>query len=343
MGHNRQVMPVPLADLLRTHEVASGYVEKAIFATDDADAIAGLITETARRQLGVPVTEGLFYAASSGCVFGLRLADGQSIVLKAYQSHWEPPFLRAAQRVQRAVALTGFPCPTPVGDPLALGSGWATFESLLPDPGAAPLDASLMDQSSAALVRLIHATRGLARDGLELHPFRKPADQLYPTPHNPIFDLAGSTTGAEWIDEWARRSSPQPTSESLPSVIAHLDWSARNVRLTPAGLIAVYDWDSIGVGSEAMVAGHAATSWRTTGETPLAASPGAGDVDRFIASVARARGTDFSALEWDVARAAAVSVMAYSARCEHALEHCTPWRRTRSRDWLRTQAGLLLP
>ena len=36
-------------------------------------------------------------------------------------------------------------------------------------------------------------------------------------------------------------------SASLPSVIAHLDWSARNVRLTAAALVAVYDWDSIGV------------------------------------------------------------------------------------------------
>jgi len=114
------------------------------------------------------------------------------------------------------------------------------------------------------------------------------------------------------------------------------------VRLTPAALVAVYDWDSIGVASEAMVAGHAATTWRTTGETAMAPAPDAGEVERFIASVARARGTPFSALEWDVARAAAVSVMTYSARCEHALEQRTPWRRTRSRDWLRTQAGLLL-
>jgi hypothetical protein len=335
-------MPVPLAALLRTHAVASGYLEQAIFATDDADAIAGLITETARQHVGVPVTDGLFYAASSGCVFGLRLADGQSIVLKAYQSHWEPSFLRAVQRVQHAVALTGFPCPTPVGAPVPLGRGWATFESLLPDPGAVSLDQRVMDQSSAALIRLIHATDGVERDGLEFHPFRMPADDIYPTPHNPIFDLRGTTTGAEWIDEWARRSSAQPTSESLPSVIAHLDWSARNVRLTPAGLVAVYDWDSIGVASEAMIAGHAATTWRTTGETAMTPAPDAGEVERFIQSVARARGTPFSALEWDVARAAAVSVMTYSARCEHALEQRTPWRRTRSRDWLRTQAGLLL-
>jgi len=333
---------VPLTELLRSHDVASGHLEQAIFATDDADAIATLIAGTARRQLGVPVSGGLFYAASSGCVFGLQLADGRSVVLKAYQSHWNPSFLRATQRVQHAVALNGFPAPTPIGTPVALGRGWAAFESLLSDPGAVSLDESLMDRSSAALVRLIRATDGLARDGLELHPFRTPAGDLYPTPHNPIFDLRGTATGAEWIDEWARRSSAPPTSASLPSVIAHLDWSARNVRLTSAALLAVYDWDSIGVASEAMVAGQAATTWRTTGETAASPAPGAAEVERFIESVARARGASFSALEWDVARAAAVSAMAYSARCEHALELRTSWRRTRSRDWLRRQAGPLL-
>ena len=102
-------MTAPLADLLRSHDVTSGHVEQAIFATADADAIANMVTETARRELGVPVTGGLFYAASSGCVFGLELADGESIVLKAFQSHWDPAFLGAVQRVQRAVARTGFP------------------------------------------------------------------------------------------------------------------------------------------------------------------------------------------------------------------------------------------
>ena len=249
-------MTAPLADLLRSHDVTSGHVEQAIFATADADAIADMVTETARRELGVPVTGGLFYAASSGCVFGLELADGESIVLKAFQSHWDPAVPGAVQRVQRAVARIRVPRPdSPSAAPVALGHGRATFESLLPDPGAVSLDERLMDRSSAALVRIVRATDGLVRDGLDLHPFRKPADDLYPTPHNPIFDLRGTTTGAEWIDEWVRRSSPPPGSASLPSVIAHLDWSARNVRLTAAALVAVYDSDSIGVASEAMMAG----------------------------------------------------------------------------------------
>jgi Ser/Thr protein kinase RdoA (MazF antagonist) len=336
-------VPAPLFDLLRAHDVASGYLEKAIFATDDPEVIAEVVKGAVHDYLQAPVTGALFYAASAGCVFGLQLADGRPIVLKVYQSHWEPSFLRAVQRVQRAVASSGFPCPTPIVAPVALGQGWGTLESLLSDPGPGlPLDEGFMAESSAGLVRLLHSTRGLAQDGFELHPYRLAVDDLYPIPHNPIFDLRGTAKGAEWIDDWARRSWPRREADALPPVIAHLDWSARNVRLTRAGLVAVYDWDSVGVASEATAAGQAATTWRSTGDTGTPPAPDAGEIERFIEGFARARGVPFSGLEWETARAAAVWVMAYTARCEHALEQATPWRRTGARDWLRTQAGLLL-
>jgi hypothetical protein len=188
---------VPLLDLLRAHDVASGYLERAIFATDDPAMIAAVATEAVHEQMRVPVVGALFYAASAGCVFGLELADGRSIVLKAYQAHWDPSFLRAAQRVQRSVGASGFPCPTPIGAPVALGRGWATMESLLPDPGAGgSSDERLLAVSSAGLVRLLHSARRVARDDLDLHPFRLAAGALYPVPHNPIFDLGGTTKGA---------------------------------------------------------------------------------------------------------------------------------------------------
>jgi Ser/Thr protein kinase RdoA (MazF antagonist) len=337
-------VPVPLVDLLRAHDVASGYLEQAIFVTDDPEAIAEVVMAAVADRLHVPVTGALFYAASAGCVFGLQLADGRRVVLKAYQAHWEPSFLRAVQRVQRAVASSGFPCPTPIGPPVALPQGWATLESLLPDPGPGlPLHESDLAVSSAGLVRLLGAARQVARDGLELHPYRLALDGLYPIPHNPIFDLRGTAEGAEWIDGWAGRSWSRREADALPRVIAHLDWSARNVRLSGSDLVAVYDWDSIGLASEATAAGQAATTWRSTADTGTPPAPGAGEIERFIEGFARARGVPFSGLEWETARAAAVWVMAYTARCEHALEQTTPWRRTGARDWLRTEASLLLP
>jgi Phosphotransferase enzyme family len=336
-------VPSSLPELLRSHHVASGAVEQAIFETTDPDVIAGLVTEAAGRLLGAPVAGGLFYAASSGCVFGLQLADGRSVVLKAYQARWERSFLAAVQRVQRGLAERGFPCPTPLAGPLAVGGGWATVESFLPDPGQSlPRDAEGVEASASALVRLLQLAHGLPQDDLDRHPFRFADGELYPTPHSPIFDLRRTGAGAEWIDEWAELAWSRRSGGSLPAVIAYLDWSARNVRLAPTGVMAVYDWDSLSVAPEAVTAGQAAATWRSTGETPDVRAPDAEEIERFIVSFGRARGRAFSAGEMEVARAAAVWVMAYTARCEHALEQRTEWRRSRARDWLRSQAGVLL-
>ena len=336
-------MTVPLPELLRSHLVASGAVEQAIFGTTDPEGIAAVVAGTAQDQTGVPVVAGIFYSASAGCVFGLQLADGRSVVLKATQPRWEPAFLRAVQRVQRAVAASGFPCPTPVAEPVPIGHGWATMESFLPDPGPLlPSGDTSLERSSSGLVRLLELAGGLDPGGLELHPHRLAEGALYPAPHSPIIDLDGTASGAEWIDEWAGAAWDRRASASLPIVIAHLDWSARNVRMGESGLVAVYDWDSVSVTSDAVTAGQAAATWRSTGETRDVRAPDAGEIERFIASFGRARGTPFSGLELGVARAAAVWIMAYAARCEHALAQRTPWRRDRARHWLRTQAAPLL-
>jgi Ser/Thr protein kinase RdoA (MazF antagonist) len=346
---------VPLPVLLESHLAGSdAVVERAIFGTAEPERIGTVVAETARHLTDSGVEGGLFYIASSGCVFGLRLHDGRSVVLKAYQSHWQLPFLRAVQRVQGALATSGFPCPAPLAGPVPVGPGWAMLESYLADPGLADpgvadpgpgprlRDDRFMEQSIAGLVRLIESARGVDSSGLELDPFLTEEGALYPTPHSPIFDFPGTAEGAEWIDGWARRARAIRSSGEAAPVIAHLDWSARNVRLAPSGVTAVYDWDAVGLAPEAVVAGQAAATWRSTGETGDTRAPGADEIERFITSFGRASGMPFSPRESKVARAASVWVMAYTARCEHALAR-TRWRRERAREWLRTEAAVLLP
>ncbi len=343
-GAQSRAVITPLRDLLRGHDVASGHLERAVFGTGAADSIAALVTDTVRQEFGQGVRGAHFYAASAGCVVGLVLEDGGAVVLKAYQPQWEERFLRATQRVQRVVAETGFPCPMPLAGPLPIGRGWATVESFLPDPGpGGVLDESCLDRSSAGLARLLRAAAGVEHDDLERHPHRMAEGDLYPLPHNPVFDFDGTAKGAEWIDDWARLAVRRRGSDALPTVVAYLDWSVRNVRMTASELVAVYDWDSVSLASEATTAGQAAATWRSTGDTADTHAPGADEIEQFILSFAGALGRPFSPLEMSVARAAAVWVMAYTARCEHALELRTPWRRTRAREWLARQAAVLLP
>jgi hypothetical protein len=334
----------PLHELLRVQRsAATTWVERSIFGTTDADQMAELISSLVIDQTGVAVEGATFYGASAGCVFGLRLDDGQLVVCKAYQPHWELPFLQGIQRVQLAVHESGFPCPRPIAGPVPLGRGLATLESYLPDPGIIrPDDERLLARSSSGLVQLMGAAAGQPGDGLDCHPFRVQPGDLYPTPHSPIFDLPGTGNGAEWIDEIARAAWTRRERGDFPLVIAHMDWSARNVRLNEHGVTAVYDWDSLSLASEAVAAGQAAATWRSTGESDDVLAPGGDEIERFLVAFGTARGTPLSPGELSSARAAATWVMAYTARCEHALEQRTPWRRERARRWLRTEAPTLL-
>jgi hypothetical protein len=334
----------PLADVLRQQlSVAARPVERSIFGTADADEVADMVSRSAGEQLGVPVVGGEFYTASSGCVVGLHLADGRVVVLKAYQPHWEPAFLQAVQRVQGVVSQSGFPCPLPLAGPFPVGHGWATVETHMADPGQVrPLGDWAVPLSSGALVQLLRTADAVEGAGLEAHPFRIAPGDLYPTPHSPIFDLSSTGAGAEWIDDFARVSWQRRTPVGLSQHVGHLDWSANNVRLGPQGVTAVYDWDSLGLASHAVTAGQAAATWRATGDPDDPPRPDAAEIDRFIEAFAGARGQAFSSQELVAARAAAVWVMAYTARCEHALEMSTQWVRTQAREWLRAHGTALL-
>src|ERR1700733_5075663 len=141
------------------------WVERVIFGTTDAEQMANLIARTVDDLLGVAVNGGVFYGASAGCVLGLDLTDGRSVVLKAYQPHWELTFLQATQRVQRAVHQSGFPCPSPITGPVPFGHGLATLESFLPDPGRhRPEGDELLERSSSGLVRLLRDPGGHKMD-----------------------------------------------------------------------------------------------------------------------------------------------------------------------------------
>lgn len=59
-------------------------IERLLFGTADPQAIAETVSQFCQENLGCPVSEGLFYRASVGSVFGVVL-DGRSVVLKVYQ------------------------------------------------------------------------------------------------------------------------------------------------------------------------------------------------------------------------------------------------------------------
>jgi hypothetical protein len=307
-------------------------VDADVFGTGDPAGIAAIVDRFCVDELGAETEEGLFYGASAGCVLGVRLRDGGEVVIKAYQQRWQTAYLRAVQSVQAHVVGRGLPCATPLRGPTALVPGrphQAMVESLLVDLGLRPFSMAAERRVSAAgLARLIAVCRELPASPelaenpmpeLADHPMRRSSDGLYGEPHSPLFDFAGTAEGAEWIDEHARRAVLQREADVRPPVVAHCDWSARNVRLDEHRLLAVYDWDSVTLVPESTAVGQAAATWSVTADPGGTEFPSLPDIVGFFADYEKAAGYGLDDVQWRAAGAAAAYTLAYTARCEHAL------------------------
>lgn len=335
-----------LVDLVGLHierwDTAS--VELGVFRTSDAGAVAAQLEAFAFRTLGSPVQDALFYGSSSGCVAGLLLADGQRAVVKAYQPRWGYQFLSAVRRVQEHLANAGFPCPRPFAGPASAGVALATVEALVPDPGMRTLTSrQQMSVSARALARQVELCRSLSEPVLaEQHPLRGSDEGLFPQPHNPIFDFSLRQEQARWIDQLAMAAKQARGVDDSPPTVVHADWSARNVRIDDHELCIAYDWDSLTEAPESVAVGQAAATWRSTGEASDPLAPDAEEVHAYVSAYEIASGRVLSQKQRAAALAAALWVLAYTARCEHALEAATGRCVERARARLADQGSAYL-
>jgi hypothetical protein len=267
---------------------------------------------------------GLFYIASAGCVLGVHLESGNDVVVKAYQDRWEKPFLDAVQAVEVRLAQKGMPCPRPIAAPREIRAGrsnLAVVDTWLPDPGMRPGGSAAARRVSAgglaqqiALCTEMPGVTALAR-----HPLNAEGDHLYGVPHSPLFDFDATGAGAEWIDDIARRAKVLRDEDKSSPVVAHTDWSARNVRFDDDRLLAVYDWDSLALVTESTALGQAAMTWCVTSDPGGTEFPDLNSVLAYIESYERARTSAFSSSQKRAARGAAAYLLGYVSRCEHSL------------------------
>jgi hypothetical protein len=301
-----------------------GAIERDVLGTDHPSDIAEIFECFCVERLGTRPARGLFYRASAGCVLGVHLEDGEDVVIKAFQHRWDSSFLAEIQDAQGRVAAGGIPCPRPLLSPTPIQPGrsnLAVAETFLADPGMGPGGSAAARRVSAqGLARQIALCAGLpGAPRLERHPLRKQDSGLYGDPHSPLFDFASTGDGAEWIDDLARRAAMIRDEDTTTPVVAHTDWSARNVRFDEHRLLAVYDWDSLAFVTEATALGQAAMTWSVTADPGGTAFPKLGSVLGYIGDYEDARGTPLSAGQRRAAHGAAVYVLAYAARCEHSL------------------------
>jgi len=283
-------------------------VERSIFGTDDAEEIWRQV-----RQVCPDAVDCFVFEVSVGALFGLRLSDGSRIALKVHRDR-ETESLEAVQRVQAHLHREGFPCPEPLGV-----RGRATIERWR-DEGVYrdAHDPAVRRVIARYLVRLFSLTRAIQLSA-GLDPPRRAPKELWPTPHNVLFDFEATAAGAEWIDEIAQAAKRLRDARHGDPVIGHSDWTVKHFRFDGLDPTVIYDWDSLKANYETIFVGASAATFTYTEHIPVTVWPTVAEASAFLDDFERERGRPFSADERRAAGAAAVYSRAYAARCTHAV------------------------
>jgi hypothetical protein len=249
-------------------------------------------------------------------VFGLRLADGREVVVKARTQDLR----RAAACVaaQSALARAGFSCPAPLTGVVMVDSQlavhaeeWRPGGELLrgDDAEVARRYATVYAQLMAALAEVrvpppLPSPQWLGWDHGGSAPW-PPSEDLDRRDQSVVPDLVLAT--AIRATERLRRPG------DLPRVLGHADFEAQNLRWKGRTLWAVYDWDSLAWMPESVLVGSAAGVFASA-EVPTLAPLDSSAV--FIQTYQQARGRAFSADELQLAWAASLWTTTHNARAE---------------------------
>jgi hypothetical protein len=307
--------------IARSHERWMPRVVEAVFGTSDPISVARQLVEAVEATVGSAVAGVRFYEPGVGVVAGVDLDDGRAVVAKVHRrTRITRKRLAAIVAVQADLANSGAPVPRPLAGPVALADGWMTIEELIVGDVADGYDAVVRRGMAAALSRLVELARPRARDE-DIGSWLAPpiVDDLWPEPHDLRFDFVGTAAGARWIDDLARTARATLLDTRLPRVVGHLDWRVQNLAFRDREVVAIFDWDSIGLAPEPAVVGSAAVihpvDWRLGLPDPL---PSIEQVDGFVHDYELARGVPFDEHEQAVLGAGQIWVAAYGARCQHA-------------------------
>jgi hypothetical protein len=282
-------------------------------------------------HLGSEPTGVLFQLQQVSMVFGLRLAGGTDVVVKARADGGRAGSCVAAQAW---LAGRGFPCARPL-TPVA-GAGSLAVHAEEFRPGGEVLHGDSPDVAARCAEVFAWLMAELA--GVNVAP---------PLPNPPwvrwdhadpgVWPAIGSLDSRDqsvvpaYVVEVAERSRGRILAAGLPCVLGHADFEAQNLRWHGREVWAVHDWDSLAWQPEAALAGAASGAFASSGPPTLAPVESS---EAFLAAYQDIRGRLFTPAEQEVAWAASVWMAAYNAR-EEALTGCPPV----CRDAVRAQAA----
>jgi hypothetical protein len=282
-------------------------------------------------HLGDEPAEVLFQLQQVSMVFGLRLAGGTDVVVKARADDGRAVSCVAAQA---RLAERGFPCARPLTPVVGVGPLAVHAEEFRPggdvlhgdSPGIATRCAEVFARLMAELA-----------DVTVTPPLPNPPwvrwDHADPGvwPAMEFLDNQDQSVVPAYVGETAERARGRILAAGLPCVLGHADFEAQNMRWHGREVWAVHDWDSLAWQPEAALAGAASGSFASAGPPRLAPVESSA---AFLVAYQTIRGRLFTAVEQEIAWAASLWMAAYNAR-EEALCGGT----SVGRDALRAQAA----
>jgi hypothetical protein len=274
----------------------------------------------------------LFQLHQVSMVFGLRLAGGTDVVVKARADDGRAVSCVAAQA---RLAARGFPCARPLTPVVGVGSLAVHAEEFR--PGGEVLHGDSPDIAVRCAEVFARLMAELA-DVTVAPPLPNPpwvrwdhADSGV-WPAIDFLDIRDQSAVPGYVADVAERTQRRLLAAGgLPCVLGHADFEAQNLRWHGRQVWAVHDWDSLAWQPEAALAGAASGAFASAGPPMLAPIESS---KAFLVAYQHTQGRVFTAVEQEIAWAASLWMAAYNAR-EEALYGAAPV----CRDTLRAQAA----
>ncbi len=289
-----------------------------VMGNQQVDILNEWVVEAVETHLSSSIQAVLFIQSSIGVVFGFLLDNNQKVVLKVYSPKLSKTYLEEMNRIQRLFFDKQFPAPQVISPIFQLGSSHAGFYQCIEGNKANPHQPAIRDELAYYLARFSKIVE--ANNITPMINFFQQAGkkQLWPTPHNLLFDLKRSTQGAGWIAKKAQRARKRLAQSSLKKRLAHTDWGIKNALFHEKQLVGIFDWDSLGSMSEPEMVGRAAAQFTADWEMGLKVTPSPEEGRLFVKSYEDYSEKKFSREEYELISGSADYLISIIARFEHA-------------------------
>ena len=296
--------------------------ERAVHGTESIGELQLFLNAYAWDRLGSPIAKVRFRAGRIDAVWGVELADGRAVVIKAHRPPADISAIAAARDAQRLLTAADFPCPAPLSGPDEIDGRVLTAEALLAGEvpnGRDPVNRRLLAAGLAWHIDLLRSRPDLIRRAGSGPSWCQYQDGPWPVPHDPIVDFRFTPVGYAWLDRYAQRAADQilANRDGAEVVVGHADWYAGNAVVAEGALTGTFDWELV-ADAEAVIAGFTAACYAASSTSGSGLST-PDEVVAFLRDYDVARGVSLTGREQRAASGAAAWIVAFNARWELAL------------------------